>query len=384
MLGKLLFVAGFYGMLGQVGPAAPIDTGSEDLKGLFQRLDADRDGILRPGEAPVEHAALFDRLLRRADANADGGLDSLEFRAGLTPKVQPKPLEELNNATPGLDAVKLLLLRLDTNRDTRLTAEEAPKELESAFESMLRELDASKDGSLDFRELIASGPKLPRLAQRIANAQGWDVPRELRREIAQQGDLANRFEASRDPREALANPQRAAALFAQLDENQDGQVRPEEVPDQAKQRVAPLLKRADRDGDGGVSLAEYQAALAVLNRRMAAQQQPLGQEMMTDTMELEAGGESVPGRPRSKSAKRSLQSGPAALDPQRLQLAQRLVERMVDRADANRNGMIERSEARGRLAANFDAADQNGDTTLDRAELGFIVQEVAARLPAPR
>lgn len=378
MFGELLLVAGIYGVLGQIEPTSSDSMGSQDLPRLFQRLDTDGDGILRPGEAPPEQAPLFDRLLRRADSNGDGGLDPQEFRAGLTPTVKPKPIEELNNATPGLDAVKLLLLRLDTDRDTRLTAEEASQELRPAFDSMLRELDTSKDGSLDFRELISSGPKLPRLAQRIASAEGWNIPEELRREVAKQGELANRFEASRDPREALANPQRAAALFAQLDENQDGQVRPEEVPEMAKERVAPLLKRADRDGDGGVSLAEYQTALAMLKRRMAAQ------EMTSETMEMGGTTGINQGQKRQKTSKIPKQPSVSTLDSERLKLARRLVERMVGRADSNRNGQIERSEARGPLAADFDVADQNGDTTLDRAELAFIVQVVAERLPASR
>ncbi len=70
---------------------------------LYDRLDANHDGQLTADEVPQEHRVLFDRLLRRADRNADGKLSREEFVQGLADD-QPNPAADRPNppgSSPG-------------------------------------------------------------------------------------------------------------------------------------------------------------------------------------------------------------------------------------------------------------------------------------------
>src|SRR5207244_4102064 len=51
---------------------------------LFEKLDANHDGVLTSDEVPEEQRRLFERLLRQADRNHDGKLSREEFVAGLS------------------------------------------------------------------------------------------------------------------------------------------------------------------------------------------------------------------------------------------------------------------------------------------------------------
>jgi len=51
------------------------------------------------------------------------------------------------------------------------------------------------------------------------------------------------------------------AFFKRLDANHDGQVTVDEVPEKAPERLKAMLKRADKDGDKKVSLAEFAEAI---------------------------------------------------------------------------------------------------------------------------
>ena len=95
---------------------------------LFDRLDANHDGAIAADEVSAENRSLFDRLLRRADANHDKSLSRDEFLASLVPSRPEKPMEAKEPATlPQADAVRYMLLKMDTNRNARIEKDEVPK-----------------------------------------------------------------------------------------------------------------------------------------------------------------------------------------------------------------------------------------------------------------
>jgi Ca2+-binding EF-hand superfamily protein len=232
---------------------------------LFVRLDANADGRLTVGEIPPEHRRLFGRLLRRADANRDEALDQAEFLAGLVPTRPEKELEEKQSAEfPGADAIRWLLLSMDTNGNGSITAEEVPENLKSVLESMPPQIDRNENGVLERNELNQGGRFLSNMATRTAQQLRIDVAAELAKLERSQGAAFNRFDdqggrRGRGPQLdlPLGNPQQARRLFQQFDANGDGQAEPDEVPAEARPAFQRLLQAADRDGDGRLSQREF-------------------------------------------------------------------------------------------------------------------------------
>ncbi|MEM8865660.1 MAG: hypothetical protein AAGF31_08985 [Planctomycetota bacterium] len=350
---------------------------------LFAQLDANADGQLSAEEIPAEHQRLFQRLLRRGDADGSGRLSSDEFFLAMTPSTSEKPIEQRRSGDMrGADATRLLLIKLDTNGDTRLTRAEAPEALRGVFDRLVESMDVNKDGELARNELARFGPRLTRQAQQIARNQGWNVDEQLQQLRADESVDADRFDRQLDPRRTLGDPKQAAELFKQLDANRDGQLVEDELPAPIQQRLGRLLRRADTDQSGGVSQAEFVRTAGRLSRFLqlsmgvdrAASDRPkksetTGTDAMADSMAM-ASGDSPAESASSESTRANAPHGNA----------QRLARRLIERLDRDGDGIIARSEARGRLAERFDDADLNGDGQLGPGEQEIVVKIVADRL----
>jgi len=243
---------------------APVAAGDNTL---FAELDRNNSGAVTRDEVPEEHHRLFARLVRRGDADENGELTADELAKALTPSSDPKPIEQSRtDSFPGARASRLLLLKLDTNRDSTLTRSEAPQKLRGVFDQISKQVDRNKNKELDRGELARGGRQLARRADAIARRMGWDVETELKRIEAKQGEAANRFERRIEPLKALRDPKQAASLFKQLDANGDRRLVVSELPERLQERVGRLLKRADTNRDGGVSQKEFVAASSRLAR----------------------------------------------------------------------------------------------------------------------
>ena len=250
----------------------PLSTSAyaDDMPGsdaLFARLDTNEDGQLAAGEIADEHQRLFARLVRSGDANDDGQLTTEEFIDALTPSRPEKPIEKRQDADfPGAKATKWLLLLLDTNRDSRLVADEIPEEFQRVFERLVDLIDRDEDGILNRGEINRGGPQLARQAVQAAERMEINVDRELAKIAKEQGDRANRFDEAPDMRQALSDPESAREFFNRLDENGDGYVTLEELPDPLRERLSRPFRRADADSDERLSPKEF----ATLARRLGA------------------------------------------------------------------------------------------------------------------
>lgn len=331
---------------------------------LFARLDGNADQVLDPTEVDAEHRRLFDRLLRRADQDGDGRLTPAEFAAGLTPSEPPKPIvDEPVDANPGADALRLLLLKLDANRDGMLTKAEAPTQLADAYDQLARVVDQDDNNIIIYRELIQAARPATQAAVRIARSERWDVQRELKRIAAEQGDDAKRFDSAPNRRDALASGPRMEDLFKQLDANGDGRLEPAELPEQYRDQLERLVRAADRDNSGDVTLTEFQsqarraARLLALTESRQRDKSDAGQ--MDDAMMMGADA------PDNRAPRRQA-DGPAPTKPGAAQPDPR---RVVAAMDRNGDGMIQASEATGALQRRFERLDANADGQLDPREL---------------
>jgi hypothetical protein len=239
---------------------------------LFNRLDGDTNGRVTASEVPPSQERLFRRLLRRGDANGDKALTQVEFLAALVPSRPEKEIEAKQPATlPQADAVRWLLLAMDTSGNSWIEAEEVPEDLQPVFERMLERLDGNTNGVLERVELSRGGPPLAQIAGRFVQREGIDVAAELRKLERTLGKAANRFELQRVPLERLGDPKQAREIFGQLDGNGNGQIEPAEVPEPFQRPLQRLTRLADRNGDGQLSEREFLAGAKRMSQRQAQQ-----------------------------------------------------------------------------------------------------------------
>lgn len=220
--------------------------------------------------------------------------------------------------------LRRLTLRTDQNGDGMITRQElaaarpnsspsaAPAEKPMQPEAAKNRKSEKKSADLDvnaaLRRLDKDGDG------KLSNAE---VPEGIRRAFARldsDGDgMLDKRELARLPRAGQPN----AAFFGRLDRDGDGRLSKEEVPEALRER----FDRLDANSDGVVSAQEWEMAMAYRNRA--------------------AGG---PGR--------------AAETP----------KQAFNNQDADADGRLTRSEAKGEFARRFDQLDANKDGKLDLRE----------------
>jgi len=244
-------------------PTTATSIASDAHTALFARLDTDGNGKLITPEVPSEHKRLFDRLLRRADLNRDQALSREEFFAGLVSNQPEKPIEEKQPAElPGANAIRWLLLSMDTDRDGALTESEVPANLRTAYQTLISQLDRDQSGVLERMEMSQLGRQLSNIATRIAAQMQVDVDAELAKLKQSQGTAFDRFEGQRGmpPERLMNNPRQARQMFIQWDKNRNGQVTLAEVPEAERTTFRQMLQAADRDGNGQLTEQEVLAS----------------------------------------------------------------------------------------------------------------------------
>jgi Ca2+-binding EF-hand superfamily protein len=300
--------------------------------GLFNRLDANRDGRLVAAEVPKEQLSLFKRLVRTADKNRDGWLTLREFETGLTPTRPAKPLtEKVENKLLGSDALLLVLAWMDINADLVVTSEEVTPEMRPLFDEFVDFLNLKDQSRIPIPQLSQQAIQFASRAARFVARERIDVKAEMALLSEQQVAYVERLRHSlRGRAEMMANPEGAAAFFDQLDTDGDGNVTASEVPEPYADRFAALLTRADRDQDNQLSEQEFKKFSA----RYGA---------------FEANRPSV-----AETTQRSRQ--------------------LIRRSDRDGDGLLTRQETPPRMAQRFAKLDQNGDGQLDQTEIARGVE----------
>jgi Ca2+-binding EF-hand superfamily protein len=251
---------------------------------LFKKLDTNGDGVLTASEIPPEHRKFFERLLRIGDTNKDGALSREEFDAAMGKT--DKPVTDINQA-PGIDAgsgpprpnldPKRLFQVLDKNKDGKLTRDEVqgrPRIL-ALFDRLGKEsltvddLTAALGGG---KQAGKKAQKKNAKAEKMAEGSAAALPAFFRM-----------LDTNHDGRLSREELSKAAELFDRLDRNHDGFLDAQELmappsvassdgpsikPAASLARIrkgggnfnehslVQLMKRADTDGDGKLSMEE--------------------------------------------------------------------------------------------------------------------------------
>jgi Ca2+-binding EF-hand superfamily protein len=241
-----------------IGAAAAADSPSAGDANLFNRLDANHNGLIVGDEVTSQNRMLFERLLRRGDANRDKSLSREEFLGSLVPSRPERQVDAKEPANPPqADAVRYMLLKLDANQNARIETDEVPKQLRPISEMLLERLDNNNDGKMDRQELSRGGPGLAQIAGRYVEREGIDVKTELAKIEKSQGVAADRFDDTGGPLERLSDPQQAHQLFKELDANNDGSLDEKEISEVFRERADRFTNMADRNRDGRLSPREF-------------------------------------------------------------------------------------------------------------------------------
>jgi len=253
-------------------------------------LDSNSDGVISKWE--IENAS---RSLQSIDKNRDGQLTSDELRpdfAAMTRlAAQVGTRGELKNSPDGRSVVhdvddspvedsgkreaEMLakLMKMDADRDGKLSMKELPERLQGFFESA----DQNEDG-------FATRGELGIVTARVARSIGKNASARL-------GGAAAGGQP-RDPREVVGR------MFEQRDVNKDGKLSPSEMPEQ----MAGRLQQIDADKDGFVSRQEMEVLIARFGNRSSRQKGNAGTKAGFNSKasgNQQAGGQ-VPKRPKSE------------------------------------------------------------------------------------
>jgi Ca2+-binding EF-hand superfamily protein len=130
------------------GPREGAPAHADDLTSMLMTFDKDKDGKLTKTEVPGRFQGLFDRV----DANKDGVLASDEIRAGASAQPPTGNGERPAGRRGGPFGPDPLIAALDVNHDAALSGDEIAN-----VPSVLQKLDRDGNGTVDRNEIFAGG-----------------------------------------------------------------------------------------------------------------------------------------------------------------------------------------------------------------------------------
>ena len=233
---------------------------SADSEALFQRLDQNKDGLIRSDEISVSARKFFQRALRVADGNEDGALTREELARAITdPRPAIVPAMGIAGAPGNVDP-----RTMDRNGDGVISLDEVPVPLKSRFEQRLRQTDRTEIPTASLQDFLR-GMQI-RQAQVVPGSEKQADASEVMSSAAEKTWPAQTpdrekprgliMEQQKNPVER-ADENDSAVIFSRLDRNSDGKLTEQELPE----RMRLNLQAVDQDGDKVVNRRELAAAI---------------------------------------------------------------------------------------------------------------------------
>jgi Ca2+-binding EF-hand superfamily protein len=187
---------------------------------FIRRFDKNNDGVLTKDEVPPWLAAMFDRV----DQNGDGKLDVNEVDQMLQ-ILRQRLKQDANKAGKPANNLEVarkvdeIFNRLDTNKDGKISRDEAKGPLQIHFD----QVDLNKDGFLDKEEVRRAVERfLQRRPEEAAKGKGADKP------VVPQPQIPDfdAFDLDADGRLSKEELSKTpfANRFDEMDTNKDGKI----------------------------------------------------------------------------------------------------------------------------------------------------------------
>lgn len=311
-------------------------------EGLFERLDANKDGVVTAEEVEgEEQKALFERALRRGDKDGNKKLTKEEFQAATQRPEGDRPREDRpRDGQPRGDRPRDGERREgqprprdgQPRRPDGVT--QLPDPARQMAEQMFRRWDANEDGRLSADEVPAERrEQFRRMTERL------DVVDEKGITLEQFARVAMGMMAGGPPGFGPGMPpgMPMMAVLRVLDGDGDGELSQEEIEGAAKS-----LATLDKNEDGKLSREELMPGFA-------------------GGFPGRPGGGRPEGRPEGRPDARPGEGRPGARGEQ--------LRARIKEWDKDGDGKINKEEAQGPLKERFDALDANSDGSLDEAEI---------------
>lgn len=257
---------------------------------MFQRLDANKDGVIEAAEVPDRCPEHIKQFLIRADRNKDKKLTKEEFAAAVRyahsrrapqakgdsdrrhghshhgrPQVKGdsnrRPGPPQAGPRPSMPNPREMFFRMDTNKDKQLSLEEFTKGVMRFHQARAahfhgRPMPGGPRPPMGMRR--PGGPGPPSAVKR----PGGPKPPSARGPVSPHAAMAQRISAA------------GRAMFIKADKNKDGKVTINEVPEQRREGFKRLLEKADKDGDKAISIKEAKGIVDHMRQRMQSAYRP--------------------------------------------------------------------------------------------------------------
>ncbi len=347
-----------------------------DPRMIFQKLDANGDGVVRVDELPEKLQKFFSEVIERADEDGDQALGPREFFQAIRAISERRPELLRKFEFAGLNADRPrhggLMRALDGDGNGELSSDEIDKAPE-----VLRALDADNDGLVSRRELDA--PQALAMADRRDRPTAEKILKKIMQADSDGDERISRDEA----------PERLQQRFDRVDTDGDGFLDRDEItagvqarakkdrqkrPGNGKKKkdrpgtgkgdtkrpnpeqIIKHIMRADKDGDERVSREEAPERLQQRFDRIDT-----NSDGFLDRDEITSGVQAMSGKDHKKGPKGG-KRGAKRPNPEQ-------ILKHIMRADKDGDDRISREEAPERLQQRFDRIDANRDGFLDRDEI---------------
>lgn len=234
---------------------------AQDAADLFDKLDANKDGVISADEVPDDKQAIFERLVRVGDANGDKKLTKDELAAGL--KKSAPQAEAAPAGRPGAPGAggppnispKEIFARLDRDGNGKIEKDEIPERMKEN----LGRVDANSDGAIELTEF-------EKVAQFFAGRRPEGAPAGAPDRPGQGGPVPGgpvlrALDADGDGEISASEIEGAAKALAKLDKNSDGKLTRDEIGPPPGMRPDARSAEAARPAGGGAFAEQFIARL---------------------------------------------------------------------------------------------------------------------------
>ncbi|QDV51059.1 EF-hand domain-containing protein [Gimesia fumaroli] len=316
-----------------------------DYKMFLSRLDRNGDKKISKEELPEPLRARMEPLFERLNKE-EISLDEFEkfgirFRGGRPPgNPSPKPGEMSEGA-------QRFFNMLDTNKDGKLTLDEAPDRGKRILKSILEKSGKGNNAELT-KEEFQKGLAAFRPDQRRPGREG---DKEMKRpEMRKDAENRPTRSSSRSPKRSEL-PEGAQRFFERLDTNKDGKLTLDEAPVRGKLFVRQLLDKSGKGADDELTMEEFKGEFTSFRPDQRRPGRENEKEMKGRTMRAPQIRDQAKNQPSEPSRRRPgsnfFQTVDLDNDGKLSKYELNQIDRVFDRLDRNRNGYLEIDEVVG-------------------------------------